>query len=145
MAPRPGLVGILLLTGCAGAGASRPAPVLTSVQAEDPITEVLTAAFAADCQLLPADSLWDPDAIVVADGELREGPPRFAGVGPGGQVAITNSRLELRQGLAWVYLEFRWSLLKEGLAREGRATVLLVPGESRPGWKIVHAHSSTVR
>jgi hypothetical protein len=32
--------------------------------------------------------------------------------------------------------------LSEGVAREGRATVLLVPREDGRGWKITHTHSS---
>ncbi|HTL05592.1 MAG TPA: nuclear transport factor 2 family protein, partial [Gemmatimonadales bacterium] len=71
--------------------------------------------------------------------------PRFAGVGVGGEVAITSSRLEVRQTLIWVYLEYRWLSLKDGAAREGKATVLLTPRSEGAGWRIVHAHSSTAR
>ncbi|MGQ0701915.1 MAG: hypothetical protein ACT4PM_02130 [Gemmatimonadales bacterium] len=132
----------VLSSGCASGG-PRTVPVLSPTQVEEPVTAVLMAAFAADCQRQHADSLWDRDATVVADGELRHAPPRFAGVGLGGEVAITASRLELRQRLAWIYVEYRWSQLQAGLAQEGKATVLLVPRESGPGWVIVHAHSSS--
>ena len=81
---------------------------------------------------------------MIANGEIRDDVPRFAGVAAGGQVAITESRLDLRQSLAWVYLEYRWSELSAGLVREGRATILLTPKQNG-GWKIVHAHSSTAR
>jgi ketosteroid isomerase-like protein len=110
---------------------------------EEPVTSILTAALNADNLAQPADSLWDPDATVVANGELRTGPPRFAGVGLGGEIAITTSRLEVRQSLIWVYLEYRWLSLKDGAARDGKATVLLTPRPDGSGWKIVHAHSST--
>lgn len=142
--PTPSLASMLFAASCAGSRTGPP-PTLSSTLVEEPVTAVITAAFAADYQRIPADSLWDPDATVVADGEVRTAPPRFAGVGSGGGVAITSSRLELRQGLAWVYLEYRWSELNAGLAREGRATVLLVPGKGGRGWTIVHAHSSTER
>jgi hypothetical protein len=120
------------------------APSLSPFQIEEPVTATIAAALSADSRGERADSLWDPEATVVADGDIRDEVPRFAGVGKGGQVAITQSRLDLRQTLAWVYFEYRWSELNAGLVREGRATVLLTPGPNG-GWKIVHAHSSTAR
>lgn len=106
---------------------------------------MLTAALSADSRGEPADSLWASDATIVANGELRAGPPRFAGVGQGGELAITSSRLEVRQTLVWVYLEYRWLSLSNGVAAEGKATLLLTPRPDGSGWKIVHAHSSTPR
>jgi hypothetical protein len=135
-------VAVLLLLGC---GSSRPTqtPILSPGVIEEPVTAVLVAALEADSRFQPADSLWDPDATVVANGELRYAPPRFAGVEPGGEVAITSSRLEVRQSLIWVFLEYRWLSVKEGVARAGRATVLLTPRAEGAGWKIIHLHSST--
>jgi ketosteroid isomerase-like protein len=117
--------------------------VLSPGVVEEPVTAVLIAALAADSRHEAADSLWDPDATVVANGQMRYGPPRFAGVGAGGQIAISSSRLEVRQSLVWVFLEYRWLSLPDGPAREAKATVLLTPRQDRGGWKIVHAHSST--
>src|SRR4029079_4366861 len=96
----------------------------------------------ADRRMATADSLWDADATVIANGELRYAPPRFAGIEPGGEVAITSSRLEVRQSLVWVYLEYRWLSVKDGLARDGKATILLTPRTGAAGWRIVHLHSS---
>src|SRR5258708_4390982 len=81
----------LAATACGGAGRLR-APVPTSLPGviEEPITAVLTAALDADQRLQPADSLWDPEATVIANGERRSGPPRFAGVEPGGELAISS-------------------------------------------------------
>jgi hypothetical protein len=138
---RAPLAALVVLGSCT----PRPAPVPAAVspfQIEEPVTATMVAAFDADCRGEPADSLWDPEATVIADGALRDGPPRFAGVGLGGQVAITTSRLDLRQSLAWLYLEYRWSALNAGLVREARATVLLSPGVAGR-WRIVHAHSSS--
>jgi len=104
----------------------------------------MQAAFEADARGERADSLWAPDATVIADGALRDEPPRFAGIGSGGAVAITQSRLDLRQGVAWLYLEYRWSELKAGAFSEGRATVVLTTGGD-DRWRIVHAHSSSVK
>lgn len=137
----------LLLGAALGCGhpAAAPAPpmILSPGQVEEPVTAVLTAALDADRKMQTADSLWDADATVVANGQLRYAPPRFAGVEPGGDVAITSSRLEVRQSLVWMYLEYRWISVKDGMAREGRATVLLTPRTGGAGWKIVHLHSST--
>jgi hypothetical protein len=109
---------------------------------EEPITAVVAAALDADRRLEPADSLWDPEATIIAGGVERYAPPRFAGVEPGGEVAITSTRLDVRSALAWVYVEYRWISLTEAVAREGRATVLLVPRADGRGWTITHSHSS---
>ncbi|NOT09482.1 MAG: hypothetical protein HOP28_14925 [Gemmatimonadales bacterium] len=137
----PNVIGWGLL--CAGCGTTVTAvPALSPGVVEEPVTALIAAALDADRRLAPADSLWDPDAAVVADGALRYAPPRFAAVEPGGDVAITSSRLEVRQSLVWVYLEYRWLSVKDGLARDAKATVLLTP-KPGGGWKIVHLHSST--
>ena len=143
MRTRLGVSALLGLAACSHA-APTATPSLSPFQIEEPVSAAIAAALAADGRGETADSLWDPEATVIADGEIRDDPPRFAGVAKGGQVAITQSRLDLRQTLAWVYLEYRWSELTAGLVREGRATVLLLPAKNG-GWKIVHAHSSTRR
>lgn len=133
---------LLVAAACAG---SRPAApfALSPTAVEEPVTAVINAALAADQRLDPADSLWSPDAAVIANGERRYAPPRFAGVSPEGDVAVTASRLEVRQSLVWVYLEYRSLAMKEGTLREGKATVLLTPRPGAAGWWIVHLHSST--
>jgi hypothetical protein len=130
------------LAGCAPPGPP-PSVALSPSQIEEPVTAAVAAALEADARREAADSLWDPEATVIANGELRDGPPRFAGLGIGGQVAMTTSRLDLRQWVAWMYLEYRWADLPAGVVREGRATILLSPGPDGR-WRIVHAHSSTV-
>jgi hypothetical protein len=134
---------VLLAAGCGHPQAAAPPPVLTPGGVDEPVTAVITAALDADSRMATADSLWDSDATVIANGELRYAPPRFAGIEAGGEVAITSSRLEVRQTLVWVYFEYRWLSVKEGLARDGKATVLLTPRSGGAGWKIVHLHSST--
>lgn len=140
---RLGGFALLCLAACAHP-APPAAPSLSPFQIEEPVTATIAAVLAADGRGESADSLWDSEATVIADGEIRDDTPRFAGVAKGGQVAITQSRLDLRQTLAWVYFDYRWSELNAGLVREGRATVLLLPGKNG-GWKIVHAHSSSRR
>src|SRR5262245_5576647 len=59
------------------------APSLSPFQVEEPVTAAIAAALAADGRGESADSLWDPEATVIADGELRDDAPRFAGVAKG--------------------------------------------------------------
>ena len=137
---------VLILGGCGGpAGVpAAPPPVYSPGVVEEPITSVLLAALDADRRFLTVDSLWDPDASVVADGSPRYAPPRFAGIEAGGEVAITGSRLEVRQSLVWVAFDYRWISIRDGIAREAKATALLTPRENG-GWRIVHLHTSTTR
>lgn len=133
-----------LLAGCAAtAPPAAPPGVLAPSLVEESVMGVLAAALDADRRLARADTLWDGDAVAVADGTLRDASPRFAAVDSGGAVAITSSRLEVRQTLVWVFFDYRWISMKDGVAREAKATVLLVPKGPSGGWKIVHAHSST--
>jgi hypothetical protein len=137
------LVLILGVVGCTTTVTRTPViEASTPSSLEEPITDVIAAALNADRRLEPADSLWDPEATIIAGGVERYAPPRFAGVEPGGEVAITSSRLDVRSALAWVYVEYRWISTNEAVAREGRATVLLVPKQDGKGWRIIHAHSS---
>ncbi len=138
-------VGLVALVVACAKPQPAPAPMLSPGAVEEPITAVLMAALDADRRMTTIDSLWDPEAAVISNGEIRYAPPRFAGIEPGGQVAITSSRLEVRQTLVWVYLEYRWLSVADGLAREGKATVLLTPRTGSAGWRIVHLHSSTSR
>lgn len=115
-----------------------PAPA----PADDRISLVFTAALEADARLEPADSLYEPDALIVANGVNRYAPPRYAGLGPAGAVGIASSRVEVRSGLAWAQIEYRWMSPAAGLAREGRATFVLVQNE-QGAWRIRHAHSSS--
>jgi hypothetical protein len=113
-----------------------------AVPSDDHLVEVMVAALEADTRLEVADSLYDADATVVADGNVRHVPPRFAGIGLGGIVGVMSSRTEVRTGLAWVEVSYRWISTAQGMAREGRATLVLVPGP-RGAWRIRHAHSSS--
>lgn len=140
---------VVLVVGALSAGCSGgspppggPVPLTALVSADDRVSEVINAALEADARLDPADSLYQPDADVVANGTRRFVPPRFAGVEPGGAVAVASARIELRAGLAWATVEYRWMSTVEGRASEGRATVILTPGDAG-GWRIRHAHSSS--
>jgi hypothetical protein len=139
-----GLTGLLLLLSLGCGGSASPPPSPAPVASDDRLSEIIAAALEADARMDPADSLYTPEAAIVADGTDRGLLPRYAGIGPGGAVAVTASRTEVRGGLAWAQVEYRWVATREGIAREGRVTFVLVPDE-RGAWRIRHAHSSTAR
>jgi len=87
-----------------------------------------------------ADSLFAPDAVVVANARVRSGAPRLAGVSSGGRVTVTAATVTLEGRFAWVLLDYRWINAAQRLAEAGRATFVFERRER--GWKIVHLHSS---
>jgi hypothetical protein len=112
---------------------------------EAEISSVLEQALEADSRSQPADSLYSPHALVIAEGRVRRLPPRFAGIGTGGEVAITNTQLEMRGTAAWGDVEYRWQSGRANRAEVGRASFVLTPAQGRRGWWIVQAHSSVAR
>jgi hypothetical protein len=104
----------------------------------------MTEALRADARMERADTLYDPSAVIVADGERRAGVPRYAGVTANGQVVVGSSQVEVSRTFAWAYLEYRWLAPDQNLARVARLTVLLVPNRAG-SYKILQAHSSSLR
>lgn len=144
------LIPLLLILGpvaCSGTGPRTPGPApapLVLAAPDERITDLLLAALQADTRMQAPDTLYTSDASVISNGEVRHVPPRFAGIEPGGEAAITASLVEVRAGVAWAWMEYRWMSTREGRVREGRATVVLLPGPGgEGGWRIRHAHSST--
>jgi hypothetical protein len=121
---------------------TRPMPGAGS---EVVIGRTVEEALEADAQARKADSLYAPYATIIANGELRRGTPRYAGVRADGEIAITNTRLQIRGNAAWGDAEYRWISDRSSRAEVGRASFVLVPAQSRDGWWIVQVHSSTVR
>lgn len=111
--------------------------------AEAEVSAIITGALEAEAQGQNADSLYSSSAVIVVNGRTRSAAPFFAGVGTGGEVAISSSQLEIQTGLAWGLVEYRWNS-REGVTREGRATIVLRPG-SDGRWRIQHVHSSSPR
>lgn len=137
---RPAAVALVLALACGGARpAAEPAP---ASRADDAISELLTAALEADARLETADSLYEPEAVIIAGGRRQYAPPRFTGLAPGGAVAIVSSRVEVRGTLAWAQVEYRWLSTAAGLAREGWATFVVAQND-KGAWRIRHAHSSS--
>ncbi len=131
---------LALMAACGG---SRPANVPEQISAapDDRLSEIVSEVLQADAREESADSLYASDALVVADGEVRYGPPRYAGVAGRGTVAVTASRIEMRESLVWAHAEYRWVSASGDSAREGRVTLVLSPNE-KGAWRIRHAHSS---
>jgi hypothetical protein len=137
-----GLLAALVTSLACGRPALPPPEPPAPAPADDRVSLVFSAALEADARLESADSLYEPDALIVANGVNRYAPPRFAGLGPAGAVGIASSRVEVRSGMAWAQIEYRWISTSAGLAREGRATFVLVQNE-QGAWRIRHAHSSS--
>lgn len=134
---------LLLAVGCAAKRLPEGQPVAGS-GSEIEIGRTIEQALAADAQAKPADSLYAPYASIIADGRLRRGTPRYAGVAGEGEIAITNTQLQIRGSAAWGNAEYRWASIQSNRAEIGRASFVLVPAQGRDGWWIVQAHSSTV-
>jgi ketosteroid isomerase-like protein len=142
-----GSVGLLLLMGCGRAGPATPPTPAVPDQASgaaDRLTELATATLAGDVLADQSDTLFLPEADVIADGRRRTSAPRFAGVESGGQVVIASTRVDFAGRFAWALVEYRWIAPGEDRIREGRATLVFVlRGDG--GWRIATAHSSEVR
>lgn len=135
------LITLLTLATAACAGAVLPEFTAIPIGVSDEgLTELVRAALQADALLEIPDSLYTQQATIVADGAERVAPPRFAAIGLGGSVAVTSTRFEVRSGVAWAYVAYRW--ISEGgtEVREGRATIVLLATSGT--WRIRHAHSS---
>jgi hypothetical protein len=117
----------------------------SSSGSEAEINEVIEGALQADSRLQPADSLYAPHGLVVAEGKVRRTSPRYAGLGGAGDVAITNTQMEIRSNAAWGDVEYRWVSGQSNAAQIGRALFVQTPARGQPGWWIVQAHSSIAR
>jgi hypothetical protein len=138
---------LALLGLVAGCSSSRMpvtrAPAAGGGEAE--ISRVIEEALLADGRGQAADTLYAPYVTIVADGRLRRGQPRFAGVTEQGELAITSTQLQSRGEAAWGDVEYRWVSDRSNRFQLGRASFVLTPAQGRQGWWIVQAHSSTVR
>jgi hypothetical protein len=134
---------ILCTAGCAAKRPPETRPV-AGAGSEIEIGRTIEQALEADAEGESADSLYAPYATIIADGRLRRGTPRYAGNAGQGEIAITNTQLQIRGAAAWGNAEYRWASVQSNRAEIGRASFVLVPAQGRDGWWIVQAHSSTV-
>ena len=133
----------LLLLGCGAAAIPRPSAAAPSDDT-DALEALATFALEADARMEAADSLFVPDAEVIAAGRRRTGAPRFAGIEAGGQVALGSIRVDQAGNFAWASFDYRWLAPDKDRFHEGRATVVFsrVATATGRGWRIAHIHSS---
>lgn len=136
----PILLAAGVLAACGGSPTVAVPPAVT-VAPDDGLSELVSDVLQADARLEQLDSMYTADALVIANGEVRYGAPRFAGIGGRGSVAVTATRLEVRGAMAWAQAEYRWIAAAGDSASEGRVTLVLTP-DGKGAWQIRHAHSS---
>jgi len=118
-----------------------PSGATAAVGTPDMVQEMARQAVLLDAKGdRAADTLYAPEALVVANARVRLGTPRFAGVGLGGRATVAAAAVTLEGRFAWVLVDYRWLNSERNQAEAGRATFVC---EQKPkGWRIVHVHSS---
>ena len=132
--------GLALGLGLAACRSAAPLGAIPLAMPDDRLSDLVTAALEADTRLDVPDSLYASNATIIANGRPRVAPPRFAAIGAGGSVAVTSTRFEVRSGVAWAFVEYRYISAGADSVREGSATVVLITEGG--AWRIRHAHSS---
>jgi hypothetical protein len=138
---------VLLLAAALGAACVTrtrrlaPSGTATAAGTPDAIQEMARQAVLLDAKGdRAADTLYAPEALVVANARVRLGTPRFAGVGLGGRTTVAAAAVTLEGRFAWVLVDYRWINSERNQAEAGRATFVC---EQKPkGWRIIHVHSS---
>jgi hypothetical protein len=87
-----------------------------------------------------ADTLYAPEAVVVANARQRFAHPRFAGVSYGGRITLGSSAVTVEGRWAWAVVDYRWIGSAPNQIEAGRATFVCV--RRGQGWRILHLHSS---
>lgn len=139
---RATLAALTLLCAC-GRSARRDLgiPVAgTTVEVEAIVRAALLLDAAAD---RAADTLYAPEAVVIANARQRFAAPRLAGISYGGRVTVGSSTLTVEGRWAWAVVDYRWIGSQPGQIESGRATVVCVRRER--GWRIMHLHSSQLQ
>src|SRR2546429_6705074 len=140
--PLPLLLAALVVAACVRRTQHlAPAAGVAALDTPELIQEIVREALVLDAAGdRAADTLYAPEALVVANARTRFAAPRFAGVGYGGRVTVAASSVTLEGRFAWGMVDYRWTRSQQNGAAAGRATFIC---EEKPkGWKIVHVHSS---
>ncbi len=132
--------GLALGLGLAACRSAAPLGGIPVAVPDDRLSDLVAAALEADTRLDVPDSLYASNATIIANGRPRVAPPRYAAIGVGGSVAVTSTRFEVRSGVAWAFVEYRYLSAGAESVREGTATVVLITEGG--AWRIRHAHSS---
>jgi ketosteroid isomerase-like protein len=137
------LVAVVLAAGCVSR-TRRLTPsggAITALGTPDVVQAMARQALMLDAVgIRAADTLYAPEALVVANARVRFAAPRFAGVGYGGRITVASAAVTLEGRFAWVVVDYRWVNSQGNQAEAGRATLLYEQRSN--GWRIVHAHSS---
>ena len=89
-----------------------PSGATAAVGTPDMVQEMARQAVLLDAKGdRAADTLYAPDALVVANARVRLGTPRFAGVGLGGRATVAAAAVTLEGRFAWVLLGVRRAAL----------------------------------
>lgn len=130
-----------LLAACVSRPVTPRAGVATATELPDEVQTLVRLALTLDVAAdRAADTLYTPDAIVVANARARLAAPRFAGISLGGRVTVAAATVTVEGRFAWVMVDYRWVDAARRLAEAGRATFVCEHRER--SWKIVHLHSS---
>lgn len=143
----------LVLTGVAACTTALPrsqptvGPGMTAtigaLEADSVGNLLLARLLDAENRLVEPDTLFAPEAIVVADGEPRISTPRLASSRVGGQIQLVSTRLSARGGFVWGVFEYRWvPRFSSDALSQGLATIV-IGLQSDGGWRILHLHSSS--
>src|SRR5690348_4481520 len=105
------LVAVVLAAGCV-TRTRRLAPAggtVTALGTTDLVEGMARQALILDAAgARAADTLYAPDALVVANARVRLAAPRFAGVAYGGRVTVAAAAATLEGRFAWVVVDYRW-------------------------------------
>src|SRR3989441_3114859 len=137
--PLPLLLAALVVAACVRRTQHlAPAAGVAALGTPELIQEIVREALVLDAAGdRTADTLYAPEALVVANARARFAAPRFAGVGSGGKITVAAATVTLEGRFAWAMVDYRWVNLPQ--AEAGRATFIC---EQKAGaWKIIHAHS----
>ena len=118
-----------------------PSGTAAALGTPDVVQEMARQALLLDARAdRAADTLYAPEALVVANARVRLATPRFAGIGYGGRGTVAAAAVTLEGRFAWVLVDYRWTNSDRNQAEAGRATFVC---EQKPkGWRIIHVHSS---
>lgn len=130
----------MLMGACTTTQTLRP-PTVVAPNVDQSVTDMVRIALEREPFGAAPDSLFSPVAVFISNGRERNIVPRYAGMGPGGQVTITGMTGEVTPPHAWTLVSYRWEAA-DGTATDGKASFFLHQINMR--WRIRHVHSSLV-
>jgi len=123
-------------------GCSQTVSTTSVTTADRSVMTIVRRALDNDAADIVSDSLYSSNATVVTNGSEYTAGKRYAGVGPGGLIRISNMSGDVNQRLAWAYVSYRWMSPDGAITQSARASFVLQLENG--AWRIKHAHSSLV-